>query len=46
MPSARDPAVYRHPRYEAVARRGRAAGVGIVLAYVLVITLSLTFVRL
>jgi hypothetical protein len=44
MPSARDPAVRRHPQYAAVARRGRIAGIGLIVLLAALIVLSGLFV--
>lgn len=43
MPSARDRAVRSHPRYREIARRGRIAGIGIVVLEILVIIFSVRF---
>jgi hypothetical protein len=45
MPSARDPAVREHPLYSVVARRGRIAGISLVIAVVALVVLSVVFVR-
>lgn len=45
MPSARDPASRQHPEYSQTARRGRVAGLAIVVLEVCVIVLSAIYVR-
>ncbi len=45
MPSARDPSVREHPLYSVVARRGRIAGISVVIAVVPLVVLSVLFVR-
>jgi hypothetical protein len=45
MPSARDPASREHPQYRQVARRGRIAGLMIVVLDVCVIVLSAVYVQ-
>jgi hypothetical protein len=45
MPSARDPASRQHPPYRQTARRGRFAGLAIVVLEVCVIVLSDVYVR-
>jgi hypothetical protein len=42
MPSAKDPAARSHPSYDAVARRGRIAGIAILLLEVLWITFAVS----
>jgi hypothetical protein len=45
MPDARDPACRRHPQYDEVARRGRAAGIALCVLIVAMMPLSVIFVR-
>lgn len=45
MPSARDPAVRQHPLFPAVARRGRIAGIALIIVAVTLVVLSAVFVR-
>lgn len=45
MPSARDPAARRHPRYAEIERRGRRAGYGLIGIIVVDIVLTAIFVR-
>jgi hypothetical protein len=45
MPSARDPAVREHPLYPAIARRGRIAGIAMVIVAATLVVLSAVFVR-
>lgn len=45
MPPASDPAVYRHPQYKEIARRGRIAGLAIVVLAVTEVALSVALVR-
>lgn len=42
MPSARDPAARAHPSYDVVARRGRIAGIAILLLEVLWISIAVS----
>lgn len=44
MPSARDPAIYAHPQYPVVARRGRIAGLGMLVLAAVALVLSAIFV--
>lgn len=45
MPHAQDPAVRQHPQYVQVARRGRIAGVAMVVLAIAMVALSLIYVR-
>ncbi|WP_329568472.1 hypothetical protein [Kitasatospora sp. NBC_01266] len=46
LPSAKDPAARRrHPQYRELERRGRIAGVGMILLIVLDIALSVALIR-
>ncbi|MFI8456630.1 hypothetical protein [Kitasatospora sp. NPDC085464] len=45
MPPDSDPSVYRHSQYKEVARRGRIAGLAIVVLAVTEIALSAALVR-
>ena len=45
MPSAKNPAVRLHPLYQAIARRGRLAGLGYVALIVILSIVSLAYVR-
>jgi hypothetical protein len=45
MPSARDPAIFRHPRYREVTKRGRTAGMVILCLIIFDIVISVIFTR-
>jgi hypothetical protein len=46
LPRARDPAARRHPRYQEMARRGRTAGVVLVVLVLLAVVSSTVFIKL